>query len=959
MDSGKRNDDSLYDEISRNVRNKAEEEAKGIIDLDDKIKENDTNSKNKKHKKKSKVRLFFKILGIIILIICLLGCIAAGVIYTKAKPLIDNAKEMAYEKMSNIDKNTFMKLSDTEIYDKDGNKIGEINISNYQYADIKEISKYIQDGYIAVEDNNFATHNGIDYKALLRAGVALVKNKGAITQGGSTITQQVLKNNVIGLDMDKWDRKILELFLAPEFEKMFSKAEIMEFYCNSNFYANNCYGVETASLYYFGKSAKDLTLGEAAILVGLSNNPAKYNPVKHPEAAKEKRTFVLTRMLEEEKITQTQFDQANKEELTLVLDRDKRGKESYQVSYAIHCTALKLMENEGFEFKYTFLNKDEYDNYKAAYSDLYSEMASKVRGGGYKVYTTLDTEKQAKLQEVVDDVLKRYKEKAEDGRYAMQGAATLVDNNTGYVVAIVGGRGTEDEYNRGYQAYRQPGSSIKPIVAYAPAFETGKFYPSLKIKDEKVEGGPRNANGRFIGNISIREAIGRSTNTIAYKVLQSIGPSTGVEYLGKLKFSGLSYQDTYNGSMALGGFTYGTTTAEMAKAYSTLVTAGTYGDNTCIKKIEFQDGTTPYNGEIKYTQVYTPDTSYMVLDCIKGVITEPYGTGRAMAVPGQIIGGKTGTTNAKKDGWFCGVSDYYSLAVWCGYDQPRAIPEMAGGKYPGEIFQRMMVYLHQGLPEVDFEKPETVFEDYVDWKGERVDYKSGEKDLFSQMAIDRLEEQQRIAEEKARQEAEEKARKAEEEKVTQLRLDIEAFGKYSISSINDIYSFDKEYKALKKTANSIKDNGIKQESISKIEEYYSTINSLDLVKEYRTTIKENERKAAEEEARRKQEAAEKAAQLKLERLQAAETAIQNLEGWQSQIENANALINDAELAIKQCEEYSEYKGLSDRVDAISQQINDYFNPPVPVEEPVQDSIDENIGVDIDGDGFVFPEENAA
>lgn len=935
-----------------------------FIDLDKQIESPETSIKNKKPKKKGKVRKFFKWVGIVFLVGFLLAVIAVIAVAIKAKPLIDSAKITAYEKMANIDKNTFMLLEDTKVFDASGTQIGEINISNFQYAEISEISKYIQDGYIAVEDVRFMTHNGIDLKAIARAGVSLIKNKGSVTQGGSTITQQVLKNNVIGTDIGIWDRKILEIFLAPEFEKMFSKADIMEFYCNSNFYSNNCYGVETASQYYFGKSAKDVTLAEAALIVGISNNPSRYNPVKHPDAAIEKRQFVLSRMLEEEKITQAEFDEANKEELTLVLSREKRGKESYMVSYALYSAALKLMEIEGFEFKYTFKTEEEYKNYKEAYSDLYGEMANKVRGGGYEIYTSLDTVKQAKLQEILDNMMKGYKEKSEDGRFTMQSAATIVDNNTGYVVAIVGGRGTEDEYNRGYQGFRQPGSSIKPLVSYAPAFETGEFYPSLKIKDEKVKNGPNNVNNRFIGNISIREAIARSTNTIAFKVLQEITPEVGVSYLGKLHFRGLSYMDTYNGSMALGGFTYGTTTVEMAKGYSTLVTAGTYSDNTCLKKLVYQDGKTLYEEETKYTQVYTPDTAYLILDCLKGVMNESYGTGTAMKVPGQVVVGKTGTTDSKKDGWFCGASDYYSMAVWCGYDQPKPIPAMAGGKYPGQIFKQMMVYLHDGLAETDFEQPETVVEYNVDHKGNIVDYKSGNTDLFSQTAIDRAEEQQRIESEKEQKEAEEKSRKAEDEKVIQLKNDIESFGTTIVESESNVYSMDKQYRALKKSVNNLEYSTEKQLLLNKIEEYYKAINNMESTIEFRAAIREKERLAAEIEAENKRIEEEANAAIKRTNIEAANAALLNLSEWIMHPEYAYTMLDATTTAVEACKEYTEYEGLSAQLDTQAEAINNYFNPQTTPDQweviPTPEiETEQPIGEDIDGDGVIMPGELAA
>lgn len=860
---------------------------------------------------------------------------AIGAIYgiVKVKPLIDNAKTIVYEKMSTIDKNTFKRLTDTVIYDDSGTKIGEINISNYEYAELNNISEYIRKGYVAVEDKNFAVHNGIDYKALLRAAIALVKNKGVVTQGGSTITQQVLKNNVIGTDINKWDRKLLEFFLAPEFEKMFTKGDIMEFYCNSNFYQNNCYGVETASKYYFGKSAKDVTLAEAAVLVGLSNNPSRYNPVTNPDKTLEKRHSVLLQMLEDGVITQEQFNEADNEELNLVLIKENRVKETYQVSFAIHCAALKLMETDGFKFKYVFNSEDEYNKYREKYNESYKLASNEIRGGGYTIYTSLNSEKQAKLQEIVDSKLSEFKEVADDGRYTMQGSATLVNNETSMVEAIVGGRGTEDEYNRGYQAFRQPGSSIKPIIDYAPAFETGRVYPSLIMRDEPIEKGPKNASGGYIGNISVRDAIARSTNTIAWKVLSNIGVETGLSYLEKMRFSGLSYLDSDNISLSLGGFTYGTTTFEMAKAYSTLVNGGVYKDVNCITKLEFQDGRVYFDGNGKDIEVYTPDSSYMTIDCLKGVIDKNYGTGKSVGINGLTLAGKTGTTNDMKDGWFCGMTTKYSLAVWCGYDIPKKIDNMSGGTYPGAIFKDMMVYLNNGIDNQEFKRPETVIDGYIDNKGNKSEKNTGRKDLFSQIAINRLEEEKRIAEERARREREEAQRKAEEQRVLIIKDRLISFNHFVINNKSDIAEYDKLYNELYSDILKIKSSEIKSECLNELDLYYGAMNSMEFVKECRAEIKKEEAAKKAEEERIRKEKAEKEAQMrkekeakeaqqKIELLGQAREFISTLRDWRNLKEvDIEVIRAQANASIERCKYYPEYNSLKNELNSLLSEID--------------------------------------
>ncbi len=881
------------------------------------------------------------------LIFIVLGLIVSVVGYTLyIRPIVNHAKSVAYDKLSSIDTDTFRRLSDTEIYGKDGSLIGKVNVGDYEYRPISEISKYITDGYIAVEDRNFANHNGIDLKAIARAGIALIKHDGVVTQGGSTITQQVLKNNVIGIDTNKWERKILEIFLAPEFEKEFSKAEIMEFYCNTNFYQNGCYGVESAAQYYFGKSAKDVSIGEAAGLVGLSNNPAKYNPVKHPEAYLDKRNRVLTDMLEQGKITQDEFNKADNEELNLVLKREKGVKESYPVSYAIHCATLELMQSNGFNMEYSFDSQEGYDTYREEYTEVYSDTANTIRSGGYRIYTTLDSIKQKKLQELVDRNMANYTERNADGRYALQSAVTLINNKTGYVEAVIGGRGTDDEYNRAFLGYRQPGSVIKPLVVYAPAFETGRYYPSLKIKDEPIENGPKNSGGSYRGLMSIREAIGRSTNTIAYRILQDIKPSTGVSYLSKLGFNRITYLDQYNGSMALGGFTYGATTTEIAKGYSTLVNKGEYVDSTCITKIEYQDGNIPYTGKVNKKQVYTSDASYMTIDSLRGVLDEGYGTGKVARVAGQIIAGKTGTTNSNKDRWFCGATTSYTTAVWVGYDEPKAMHIKEN--LPAKIFRDIMAYLHDGWESQEFVRPSTVYEASVDYKGEQVDYETGETDIFSMVATERLSEARKEAEEKARVEAERKAMEVEKRLMEEIDIKIKAFSNIEILEKGDIAKLDRDYDDIKGDISNISSYDTREQISASLNSYYEAFNNLEIVKNFRIEIETDRRKAEEEARQREIEQARREAETKDARLGAARKALDNLKLWTE--DNYSVLLKVADEAIKDCKEYGEYYDMRAEFREIESEIHVYFNPPVVVDVPdIADIPDANNDNSFNGD----------
>lgn len=643
-------------------------------------------------------------------------CLIAGcVVFIKVKPHLERSREVAYDTLAQMQRDDFSMLSDTEIFDKNGKRIGIINAGHYEYVDISDISLNLQNAYIAQEDRRFKTHNGVDWIATFRAGLALVKHRGAITQGGSTITQQIIKNTYLTQEKT-FTRKMVEILLAPEIEKTYSKADIMEFYCNTNFYGHQCYGVQAASRYYFGKNASDLEVYEAAVLVGISNSPSAYDPVLHPEASLNKRNEVLKSMLEVHMLSQEEYEKAVSRSLRIIQEQQEGTDDSYLTSYAIHCAALELMKRDEFQFRYTFSDKPDYDAYMEKYTSAYNEKNDSIRNGGYKIYTSLDQDIQNMLQTNLDEVLSSYTELQENGKYALQGAAVIVDNQTNYVVAIVGGRGTEDQFNRAYLSARQPGSTIKPLLDYGPAFDTGEYYPSRIVDDHQWEDGPSNSGGRYYGPVTVREALNRSLNTVAWQVLEDIGIDTGLSYLDSLQFHRLTYVDNGVPALSIGGFTNGVRVVDMAKGFSTLANNGVYNDRTCILKIEHeQEGDLTARTYAVTKQVYSIDTAFMLTDVLKGTMTSPYGTGRALGLSGGMpAAGKTGTTNSSKDTWFCGYTRYYTGAVWVGYDTPRAMPGIFGSTYAGVIWKNVMNQLHEGLEPWDWEQPETVVKDSYD-----------------------------------------------------------------------------------------------------------------------------------------------------------------------------------------------------------------------------------------------------
>ena len=829
---------------------------------------------------------------------------AAGLIlYAAVKPELDKCREIAYDKLAQMDRSDFSMLSDTVIYDKDGKQIGLINAGHYQYMDINHISMNLQNGYIAQEDRRFKNHNGVDWIATFRAGLALIKHGGEVTQGGSTITQQVIKNTYLTQERT-FTRKIVEILLAPELEKKYSKADIMEFYCNTNFYGHRCYGVEAASLYYFGKHAEDLAPEEAAVLIGISNSPSAYDPVSHPDASKNKRDDVLKSMNEVGYLSNEDYEKAVSSPLKIVQKETEGTDENYQSSYAIHCAALELMKMDGFEFQYTFDNKEDYTLYSERYTAAYSEQSDRIRAGGFQIYTSLDSGLQAVLQTQIDASLSGFTELQENGKFALQGAGVIVDNKTNYVTAIVGGRGAEDPFNRAYLSARQPGSTIKPLIDYGPAFDTGEYYPTRMVNDHKWEKGPSNSGRRYFGNVTVREALNRSLNTVAWQILEDIGIDFGLSYLGEMEFRKLSYVDNQVPSLSIGGFTNGVRVVDMAKGYSTLANGGVYNDRTCIVKIlhekesELTKDMTPFA-----KQVYRSDSAFMLTDVLKGTFTSPYGTGRGLGLENDMpAAGKTGTTNSSKDTWFCGYTPYYTAAVWVGYDIPRNMPGIYGATYAGKIWKNVMDEIHQGLPPLDWEQPDTV--------ERRADETNGIEDYFSTTAQFR-----------AQQSLHEKEQAALLEELTQ---EAEAFCAREIRSVEDTYAVKDEYASITSRLPLLDDGEQRALLLEQTEQRYDYF--VSIISQMGDEIRRHEEQKAAEEKKAREEAAKEAEKQRLEEDKATKKnsfllALETVEELEYQREDAERLVNDAIDKLSLIAGDPEADALSDRLQTAISRIS--------------------------------------
>lgn len=662
-------------------------------------------------------------------VIAVIGAITVLTVIYRGIDILEEYNKEAKSLVDASDIKTFRAQETSFIYDNNGKQISKLKLDkDTQYIEYDNIPDNVINAFIAVEDRNFWSHNGIDLKGILRVGIQYVKTDGEEVHGGSTITQQLARNVFLTQEVTI-ERKLKEIFVATALEEKYSKRQILEFYINSIYYGNGYYGIGAASKGYFNKSLKELSVSQIALLCGIPNSPSAYDPRKNLDRAILRRDKILNDMCEEGYISVTEKEEALKEEI-IIAEQKVETKSDYE-TYAINCAVSYLMKEAGFEFRYSFSDMNDYELYNETYSQAYDFAKYKLLTGGYKIYTSLDPEVQQILQKSVDETLGFSQELTTDNIFALQGAATCIDNNTGKVVAIVGQRTAEGEavsssLNRAFQCYRQPGSTIKPLIVYTPALERN-YTPTTIVKDSPIEGGPKNS-GSYSGNITLRSAVEQSKNVVAWRLFEEIGPQNGLNYIQQMEFSRIVPDDYYL-SAALGGLTYGVSSLEMCSAYATLVNSGVYREPTCITSIIKNDKEIYKEEESK--EVYSSKAAQSMIDILEGVLTQ--GTAKSVKWDNKLMpaAGKTGTTNDNKDGWFCGVTPYYSITVWVGFDTPRSLNGLWGSTYPATIWKKSMEELIKDKPYKEFEK-DKILEKEDDVEAESMEAIWGSEDWFAQ-----------------------------------------------------------------------------------------------------------------------------------------------------------------------------------------------------------------------------------
>jgi penicillin-binding protein 4 len=540
------------------------------------------------------------------------------------------------------------------IFDDEGRLISEItsqqqNRTNTRYSDIPDVVKTM---FIASEDQRFFEHIGFDPAGMIRAVFINAKNH-SVEQGGSTITQQ-LARNVYLTHEQTYNRKLSELLYSYQLEKNFTKEQIFEDYLNAIYFGNGTYGIGTAATSYFNRQLQELHLAELAFISAIPNNPTMYDPLKNFHNTKERQERLLKLLYEKGTITKQEMEEAINYSITLSLKESVDTQPDY-VTYVHQELKQLISENEGYAKKLSeSSNKEGIDN-------QLSKRVDEVVSQGIIIHTALESELQDKL---VNAIQKRLPSNQ------IQGAAAVINHQSHKIVALSGGKDYKKySFNRAYQAYRQPGSAIKPILDFAPYIDLTGATTNSKINAGafcKNNYCPENYSEKNYGMVSLETALKYSYNTAAVRMLDKIGIEKGFFYLKPFQFSAIS-KDDYQLPAAIGGFEYGVSPLELTSAYTTFGNNGLYYENHTIVKVTDLTGKTIYEWKDEPVRVWKESTNNQMRSLLASVVKG--GTGQKAYFSNKYIGGKTGTSNEYKDLWFVGLTDQYTAGVWVGKDK--------------------------------------------------------------------------------------------------------------------------------------------------------------------------------------------------------------------------------------------------------------------------------------------------
>ena len=635
----------------------------------------------------SVVGTVFRVIGTILLILLVTGLLFMCIFAYYVKNCLSTELDVELEDFT-------LSLSSSILYqDADGNWQKLVTLSgteNRIWVDYEDIPKDMEHAAVAIEDQRFYKHKGVDWYRTTGAFVNMFLSMRN-DFGGSTITQQLIKNLTKQDDITV-QRKLLEIFQALEFEKSYDKEEIIEWYLNVVYFGEGCNGIYTAAETYFGKTPSELSLAECASIIGITNNPSKYDPFISRDNNKARQETILWEMYDQGYITKEQYDEAVAEELVFVHSESSGGNQtiySYYAETVIEDVLQDLMEQKGV-------------SYDTAKTLLYS--------GGYQIYSCYD----ASIQSVIDEYytnLDNLPQHPSAKGQQFQSAIVILDPYTGEIKGLSGGTGEKTinfGLNRATQAKRPPGSSFKPIAVYGPAMELGLITQYTQVNDSpdiKLSGTtwyPSNSGGGNYGVITIREGLQRSLNTVSAQILDKLTPRASFEFLkNKLGVTSMIDADCDYAPLALGQLTNGITVREMAQAYSAFVNDGIFTYSRTYNYITDSAGNVVLENPARTIVAFKANTAWNMTDMLYNAVNA--GTGTEARLSNMPVAGKTGTTTANRDRYFVGYTPYYVAAVWTGYDTPEYMN--FSGSPAAQIWKLIMAPIHEGLEYKAFPTP--------------------------------------------------------------------------------------------------------------------------------------------------------------------------------------------------------------------------------------------------------------
>lgn len=670
------------------------------------------------------------VLGTLILIGIVTGlifmCIFAFYVKTCITPSID------------LDLDDFTLKQSSTIYYKDSHdqwqKLTTLHgEENRIWVNGDKIPQHMKDALVAIEDKRFYQHNGVDW---FRTGhAALNMLTGGSTFGGSTITQQLIKNLTKQDDITV-QRKLLEIFQALSFEKDYSKDEILEWYLNSVYFGEGCYGVQTAAQTYFGKDVSELSIAESAAIVGITNLPTYYDPFYSIENNRERQTDVLREMYKQNYISKDEYNEAMAEELDFVRGENEPSTSSVY-SYYEEVVISDVVED---------LANEKGISESTARQLLYN--------AGYDIYACIDMDIQKKVDAIYEN-LEALPHATNGTPSQLQSAVVIIDQYTGEIVALSGGTGEKKisfGLNRATKTTRPPGSSIKPIAVYGPAVEYGLITPSTLVLDASGEfvqlshtsWYPKNSPNTYDGIITILTALQKSKNTVSAQIMDKLTPSASLDFLrSRLGVTSLIDEDADYAALALGQPNYGITVREMAQAYTALANDGTFTYSRSYSMVKDHEGKIILDNRPRTQTAFSQNTARTMTYMLQNAASN--GTGWESKLSNMPVAGKTGTTTSNKDRWFCGYTPYYTCAVWTGYDTPEYMS--FSGNPATQIWQMVMESIHQDLARKDFN---------ISYGGSATGIFGSREDLEEQSKTEEQREQERL-------EKEEEERRQQEE----------------------------------------------------------------------------------------------------------------------------------------------------------------------------------------------------